>query len=164
MSKIDDKKVKALIHRLGLKYKLSDDKIKEIVESQFLFTYDTMKEIDFDKIETEEDLEKTFKLIEEINPLILYIHYFVPYPGSEAYNIYRDKISVRNISHYTYSGINLTEVDTEKLKSFMKYFYKRYYLSWRYIKEYIKQRLKYAVFDIDEWMLVKNALKFIISK
>jgi len=114
--------------------------------------------------ETEEDLEKTFKLIEEINPLILYIHYFVPYPGSEAYNIYRDKISVRNISHYTYSGINLTEVDTEKLKSFMKYFYKRYYLSWRYIKEYIKQRLKYAVFDIDEWMLVKNALKFIISK
>ena len=27
------------------------------MESQFLFTYDTMKEIDFDKIETEEDLE-----------------------------------------------------------------------------------------------------------
>lgn len=43
MNKVDDKKVKDLIHSLGLKYRLRDEEIRKIVESQFRFTYETIR-------------------------------------------------------------------------------------------------------------------------
>mgnify|MGYP000200434711 CR=1 FL=1 len=57
-NKIDEKKIKALIHSIGLKYNLSDHIIKEIVESPYEFTSIIMKELDLDDIKTEEDLSK----------------------------------------------------------------------------------------------------------
>jgi hypothetical protein len=56
-SKADKKKVKDLIHTLGLKYKMSDDEVRQIVESPFLFTYLKIRETNFNEIE-EEDLEE----------------------------------------------------------------------------------------------------------
>jgi len=58
MNNIDKKKIARLIHRLGLKYKLSDHIIKEIVESPYLFTSTIIKRLDLDKVKTEEDLSK----------------------------------------------------------------------------------------------------------
>ena len=54
----NNKKLKALYHRLGLKYRLSDHIIKEIVESQFEFIYSKISKIDFRSIQTEEEFEK----------------------------------------------------------------------------------------------------------
>ena len=56
MDKKDERKLKALIHRLGLKYQLSDDIIKEIINSPYLFTYETIKELDLSEVKTEEEL------------------------------------------------------------------------------------------------------------
>ena len=53
MTKADEVKVNKLIHKLGLKYHLRDSEIKEIVESQFRFTYDKIKSLDL-----EEDVEE----------------------------------------------------------------------------------------------------------
>jgi hypothetical protein len=57
MNKINKIKVDKLIHKLGLDYNLPDDRIREIVESQFKFTAEKIKEIDFDTLEKDEDIE-----------------------------------------------------------------------------------------------------------
>lgn len=51
--------VKRLMHKLGLKYNLTDGKIKELVESQWEFADLKMREIPWEELKTEEDLERT---------------------------------------------------------------------------------------------------------
>lgn len=55
---IDDKKVKALIHSLGLKYGLQDDVINKIVNSPYKFTRETISNMELDHVQSEEELEK----------------------------------------------------------------------------------------------------------
>tara|TARA_R110000822_G_scaffold73853_3_gene177564 strand:- start:3295 stop:3600 length:306 start_codon:yes stop_codon:yes gene_type:complete len=52
----DKKKVTDLIHMLGLKYKMTDKEINDLVESPFLFTYLKIRELDLNNVETEEEL------------------------------------------------------------------------------------------------------------
>ena len=44
-NKIDDPKVKALIHRIGLKYNLQDEIINTIINSQYKFIRETIREL-----------------------------------------------------------------------------------------------------------------------
>jgi hypothetical protein len=63
MSKeINEKKVKDLIHKIGLVNNLTDEQVKNIVESQFRFTYEIIKNISLDELSEEEikELKKTF--------------------------------------------------------------------------------------------------------
>jgi hypothetical protein len=63
MSKeINEKKVKDLIHSIGLKNNLTDEQVRNIVESQFRFTYETIKNIPIEELSNEEvtNLKKTF--------------------------------------------------------------------------------------------------------
>lgn len=50
-------KVDRLIHTIGLKYNLSDKKTRHIVESQFEFTAEKLKELDLGSLEHEQDIE-----------------------------------------------------------------------------------------------------------
>lgn len=54
MSKIDKIKTDRLIHKLGLKYNLTDEVVKKLVESPYEFTAEKLQAIHFDEIETEE--------------------------------------------------------------------------------------------------------------
>ncbi len=56
MDKTDEIKVKQLIHKLGLKYNLRDEEIKEIVNSPYLFAAERFREMDLKKVTTEEEL------------------------------------------------------------------------------------------------------------
>lgn len=56
---VDKRKVAKLIHTIGLKYKMSDEEIKKLVEVPFLFTYLSIRELDLNDIETKEDLANT---------------------------------------------------------------------------------------------------------
>lgn len=58
MSKIDSIKLKKLIHSIGLKYNLTDDTIKQLVESPYEFTAEKVQVIKFEDIKTEEDLQE----------------------------------------------------------------------------------------------------------
>jgi hypothetical protein len=63
MSKeINEKKINNLIHTLGLLNNLQDEEIRLIVESQFRFTYETIKNLNFENLSNEEidDLKKVF--------------------------------------------------------------------------------------------------------
>lgn len=54
---IDEKKVKALIHSIGLKYGLQDDVILKIVNSPYKFTRETIGQLKLDEIQAKEELE-----------------------------------------------------------------------------------------------------------
>lgn len=56
MNKIEKKKIDLLIHSIGLKYNMSDQEIKEIVESPYEFTHEQIKDLDLSEVTTEEEL------------------------------------------------------------------------------------------------------------
>lgn len=114
--------------------------------------------------ETENDFKETVSLINDIKPHVLYLHHFTPYPDSEAYTIYNDKIDLTRMNHYKNEGENFSHIDSHRLKRLMKDFYKKYYFSPAYLKDYLKIRFKYLAFDFNECILIKEAIKFLISK
>jgi CTP synthase (UTP-ammonia lyase) len=59
MDNKDKKQIDALYHRLSLKYNISKEDIKNIVESPYLFTKEKLKEIDVEEIQSEEDADIT---------------------------------------------------------------------------------------------------------
>lgn len=58
MSKLDEDKVKLLIHKIGLDYKLQDEVIKKIVNSPYKFTRETIANLDVSPDITEEEFNK----------------------------------------------------------------------------------------------------------
>lgn len=57
MNKIDEKKIKDIIHSIGLNNYLVDNEIKKIVESQFRFTYEKIRSLNIEDL-TDEELDK----------------------------------------------------------------------------------------------------------
>lgn len=112
--------------------------------------------------EAENDFKETINMINNIRPHVLYLHYFTPYPDSEAYKIYNDKIDLNRMNHYKNAGKNFSQIDSCRLKRLMKDFYKKYYFSSAYIKDYLKIRFKYLMFDFNEIILIKEAIRFLI--
>lgn len=51
-------KVKALIHKLGLKYHIGDSLTTKIINSQYRFTREKITSLELDNIETEEQFNK----------------------------------------------------------------------------------------------------------
>ena len=77
MSKeINEKKVKDLIHSIGLKNNLTDEQVKNIVESQFRFTYETIRSLDL-----------TEKQIEEIKTNFIYKYLGKLYIDNKTFKI-----------------------------------------------------------------------------
>lgn len=56
---INKKKVKAIIHKIGLRHGLPDSVIEEVVKSPYAFAEIKLRELSLMNIESEEELEKT---------------------------------------------------------------------------------------------------------
>ena len=59
MDKINEKKHKALIHKLGLKYRLPDKIMKQLVESPYEFSAEQIKKLNINDLRSEEELNNT---------------------------------------------------------------------------------------------------------
>lgn len=67
-NKVDEDKIKMLIHKIGLKYNLQDSVINKIINSPYQFTRETIKSLELDNIKSEEDFEKL-----KVNFIYLYL-------------------------------------------------------------------------------------------
>lgn len=67
-NKVDEDKVKMLIHKIGLKHNLQDSVINKIINSPYQFTRETIKSLELDNIKSEEDFEKL-----KVNFIYLYL-------------------------------------------------------------------------------------------
>lgn len=97
-------------------------------------------------LETKKDIKKSISLAKELEPDLLQIHFFTPYPGSPAYEQFRDKISLTDIIemyHYQASSLNFSQISTEELKDLYKKFYRAVLLSAGYILRHLS---RYSLF------------------
>lgn len=76
MNKSDEQKVNDLIHCIGLRNNLRDSEVKEIIESQFRFTYETIRGLDL-----------TEKQIEEIKTNFIYKYLGKLYIDNKTFKI-----------------------------------------------------------------------------
>ena len=94
MAKSDDLKIKSLIHKLGLKYQMTDKEITNIVESPHLFTKNKMLELElFDKELTEKEFDNIKTNFGYKGLGLLYIDYKM------LFKRYKQKENINNINN-----------------------------------------------------------------
>lgn len=68
--------------------------------------------------ETLEEARQTLRLARDLRPDLVQFHYFTPYPGSPAFELYKDRIpedQVPLLYHYDAPPLNLSQMSDEQL-------------------------------------------------
>ncbi len=85
--------------------------------------------------ETREEIEETIRFAIKLGSDTIQVHYFTPYPGSEAWELYGDKLGsdVSGMFHYATPKITFADVSVEELDALRSKFYRRYIFRPRFI-------------------------------
>lgn len=81
--KIEDFKVSAIIHTVGLNNNLTDEQVRQIIESQFRFTYEEIRKLNFKDLTDEE--------IDALKTNFYYKYLGKLYTNSESFNSIKRK-------------------------------------------------------------------------
>jgi radical SAM superfamily enzyme YgiQ (UPF0313 family) len=79
--------------------------------------------------ETRDEIEQTIKFAMELDSDSIQVHFYTPYPGSPAWEKYRDRIaghSPKKMFHYAEPAFSLAEVSSAELVKLRSNFYRRY--------------------------------------
>ena len=79
--------------------------------------------------ETREEIEQTVRFAMELNSDSIQVHFYTPYPGSAAWEEYRDQLTgcdPSHMFHYAKPGFSLAVVSPEELVTIRSEFYRRY--------------------------------------
>jgi len=79
---------------------------------------------------TREEIEATIDLTLELDPDVIQVHFFTLYPGSQAYEEFKDRIPKDQLSsmhHYNLPLVNLSRLSQEELWRLRGLFYKRFF-------------------------------------
>ena len=108
--------------------------------------------------ETEEDLSLTINLIKQIKPESIQIHYFVPYPGSIAFDRYCHNQKFNEALHHynPVDIINLSQIDTRRLKGTQRHIYRNFYLNPSFL---IRHCLKYWRFYLHNPRVAREGIR-----
>jgi radical SAM superfamily enzyme YgiQ (UPF0313 family) len=90
--------------------------------------------------ETKEEILQTYKLCKEINPIMIQVAFFTPYPGSPYYEKINsnERPSFDKFSHYNAIACNLSNVNSRELLKMQKRFYTRWLLDFRFLFNYLR--------------------------
>ncbi len=79
--------------------------------------------------ETREEIEETIQLALELNSDSIQVHFYTPYPGSQAWDLYKDQLDEsvsKQLYHYARPLLSLAAVTPRELVQLRSRFYKRY--------------------------------------
>ncbi len=79
--------------------------------------------------ETREEIEQTINLALELNSDSIQVHFYTPYPGSKAWEQFKDKLvdtDPKQLYHYARPMLSFAAVSTDELVKLRSRFYKRY--------------------------------------
>jgi radical SAM superfamily enzyme YgiQ (UPF0313 family) len=79
--------------------------------------------------ETREEIEQTIQLAMELNSDSIQVHFYTPYPGSQAWDLYKDQLAdsvSKQLYHYARPIVSLAAVSPQELVKLRSSFYKRY--------------------------------------
>ena len=109
--------------------------------------------------ETREDIAQTQQFIAEINPDILQIHYFTPYPGSLFFHTLQDRIQqVNDLYHYDQYAVNVCDMQSDDIQKIKKDMYRKQYVSLQYLKNFLKYRARHLLISPHEWFVAVRGL------
>ncbi|MBW2056590.1 MAG: radical SAM protein [Deltaproteobacteria bacterium] len=98
--------------------------------------------------ETRQEVEATIRLTLALDPDLIQVHFFTLYPGSPAYDEYKDRLPRDEISkmhHYNLPLVNLSRLSQEELWELRSLFYKRFFLRPSFVLKHIYH---YGIFYI----------------
>jgi anaerobic magnesium-protoporphyrin IX monomethyl ester cyclase len=81
--------------------------------------------------ETREEIEQTIRFAMELNSDSIQVHFYTPYPGSAAWEKYRDRFGgcdPKKMFHYATPMLSLADIPVEELVKLRAKFYLRYIL------------------------------------
>jgi len=79
--------------------------------------------------ETAKEMRETIEFAKKLGPDIIQVSYFTPFPGTKAYNLYRDKLKgfkTEDFYHYNIPKFNLSNMSDDEFKNAQKLFYRQF--------------------------------------
>ncbi len=92
--------------------------------------------------ETREEIEQTIRLALELNSDSIQVHFYTPYPGSAAWDMYHDRLAdseAKQLYHYARPILSLAAVSPDELVKLRSSFYKRYLFRPRFALRHLRR-------------------------
>ena len=102
--------------------------------------------------ETREEIEQTIRLARELNSDSIQVHYYTPYPGSEAWEQYKDQIpddEATEMFHYATPRFSPSNVPIEDLVKLRSAFYRGYILRPRFALYHMWKHARFYMHNLD---------------
>jgi len=90
--------------------------------------------------ETKEEMLESIEFAKKLAPDIIQVSYFTPFPGTKAYDRYKDKLpdlKTEDLYHYNIPKFNLSAMSDEDLKNAQRLFYRRFLLRPSFIMKHL---------------------------
>jgi len=113
--------------------------------------------------ETEEDINKTEELLFALEPDIVQIQYFCPYPGSLAYTELSQELSNEELAQMQHHNNYFIKDSANLLIARQKNLIKKFYFRHGYILKHIFKFGRYYMFNIDKFISIVRSLPRLIS-
>jgi len=111
-----------------------------------------------------QELLETLKFCKELQPDMIQVAFFTPYPGSQAYEQYLAdrEVSFSDYSHYNQLIYNPSRVADDALRKFQKKFYWHYLSSPGFLLNFSRQKIRSLLFNLKlDTSFLKKAVKFL---
>ena len=92
--------------------------------------------------ETRDEIEQTIRLALELNSDSIQVHFYTPYPGSQAWELYKDRMDEsisKQLYHYASPLLSLAAVSTDELIKLRSSFYKRYLFRLPFVLRHLRR-------------------------
>jgi len=114
--------------------------------------------------ETKEEMLDTIEFAKKLAPDIIQVSYFTPFPGTKAYDLYKNKIPnlrTEDLYHYNIPNFNLSGMSDDDLKNAQKLFYRKFLLRPSFIVKHIINNFLFYLTNRDIFFrLLKSLVKF----
>jgi radical SAM superfamily enzyme YgiQ (UPF0313 family) len=108
--------------------------------------------------ETREEIEQTIRFAMELNSDSIQVHFYTPYPGSAAWEQYREQLAgcdPAHMFHYAKPGFSLAAVSPEDLVAIRSKFYRRYLFRPRFALNHLRHHWNFYLHNPDVlWRLL----------
>lgn len=103
--------------------------------------------------ETAQEIKTTIKTAKILNPDLIQVHFFTPYPGSAIYEnlrrLLKNKNDLSHMHHYAFPEINLSKVATSELIKMRGIFYRSFLLRPVFLARHLFQYFLFYISNIE---------------
>lgn len=114
--------------------------------------------------ESKTDVAESIDLAKELNPDLVQVHFFTPYPGSAVYESFKSQIENNNLvsdmHHYIAPTLNLSNLDLDLLRKSQIGFYKKFFFRPKFIFCHL---IKYTFFYLHNMKILFRLIRSLCS-